>query len=484
MNKMFEGKKITVVGLGLLGRGVGDAKFLAENGADVIITDLKTEEQLAESVKQFPGMSNVKFSLGGHKMEDFENRDFILKAAGVPLDSPYIAHARERGIPIEMSTSLFCSLLPKGITTIGVTGTRGKTTTTYFIYEGLKRWLASAQASAEQRKNGSGPAFASASAWLGGNIQGVSTLAMLPEIKSGDFVVMELDSWQLQGFGEKNISPNISVFTTFYPDHLNYYKGDLDLYLNDKANIFINQKEGDTFVTGDQCVDIIKEKYSEKIKAKTIVTKVSDVPKDLNLKVIGEHNRYNIAMGMVVLRAIGLDEDVINETAENFKSVKGRLEHLATIKGVEVYNDTTSTTPIATVTALKALCGSVSLASGAPEAKLTEKEKLDKVVLIMGGADKSIDMKELIENWLPNVKKVILLPGTGTDRIKKEFDFAKIGIKAFQAFDLTDAVKEAFAISSEGGVVLFSPAFASFGHFKNEYDRGEQFDLLIEKILG
>ena len=445
----FKGKKITVMGLGLLGRGVGDTKFLAENGADVIVTDLKTEEQLAESVKQFAGMSNVKFSLGGHKMEDFENRDFILKAAGVPLDSPYIAHARENGIPIEMSTSFFCSLLPLGVTTIGVTGTRGKTTTTYFIYEGLKR---------------SGKIV-----HLGGNIQGVSTLAILPEIKSGDFVVMELDSWQLQGFGEKNISPNISVFTTFYPDHLNYYKGDLDLYLADKANIFINQKEGDTFVIGDQCVDIIKEKYSEKIIAKTIVTKVSDVPKDLNLKVIGEHNKYNIAMGMAVLRAVGVDESVIKETAENFKGVKGRLEHLATIKGVEVYNDTTSTTPIATITALKALSENVSL---------------DKVVLIMGGADKSIDMKELIENWLPKVKKVILLPGTGTDRIKKEFDFTKIGIKAFQAFDLNDAVKEAFAISNESGVILFSPAFASFGMFKNEYDRGEQFDLLIEKISG
>ncbi len=438
---IFKGKKVTVMGLGLLGRGIGDAKFLAEQGAELIVTDLKTEEQLADSVAQFSGIKNVAFHLGGHRMEDFENRDFILKAAGVPMDSPYIAHARENGIPIEMSTSLFCSLTKAAV--IGVTGTRGKTTTTQFIYEGLKR--------------------AGKKVHLGGNIKGVSTLAMLPSVAKDDYVVLELDSWQLQGFGERKISPHIAVFTTFMEDHMNYYKGDMDTYLADKANIFLNQNAGDTLVVGDQCADLILNKYGEKIKGKKEIARAGDIPADWKLQILGDHNKYNIAVGRLALLALGISEQIIKETAESFKGVEGRLEFKREVKGVKIYNDTTATTPQATIVALKAL-------------------PIERVVLIMGGADKKIDMGELVKEWLPKTKKVILLPGTGTDRIKSEFDFASLGIKSVQAFDLADAVREAMALSVNGDSILFSPAFASFGMFKNEYDRGEKFDEIVEKM--
>src|SRR3989344_594840 len=134
----FKGKKVTLMGLGLLGRGVGDAEFLARYGAGLIVTDLKSAEELKSSLERLKGFSNITYHLGGHQLEDFHDRDFILKAAGVPLDSPFIAEARKAGVSIEMDASLFAKLAPAGVTLIGVTGTRGKSTTAALIYEILK----------------------------------------------------------------------------------------------------------------------------------------------------------------------------------------------------------------------------------------------------------------------------------------------------------------------------------------------------------
>ena len=135
--QQFKGKKITIMGLGLLGRGIGYTKFLAECGADLIVTDLKTEEQLASSVKALNKFKNIKFILGEHRLEDFKDRDMIIKAAGVSLDSIYIEEARKNNIPIEMDVSLFSKCASK-VMIIGVTGTRGKSMTTTLIYEILK----------------------------------------------------------------------------------------------------------------------------------------------------------------------------------------------------------------------------------------------------------------------------------------------------------------------------------------------------------
>ena len=132
----FENKKVTVTGLGLLGRGIGDTKFLAENGADVLVTDKKTEEQLASSLEVLKDYENITYVLGEHRLEDFENRDFALKSAGVPLDSEYIARARENNVPVYMSAALVCDIIMKelpDVVVIGVTGTRGKSTTTELI---------------------------------------------------------------------------------------------------------------------------------------------------------------------------------------------------------------------------------------------------------------------------------------------------------------------------------------------------------------
>ena len=233
--KYFAGKKITVIGLGLLGRAAGDIEFLAECGAELIVTDKKTKAELAESVARLSRFPHIAFILGEHRLEDFRGRDFVLKGAGIPLDSPYIAEARKNGVPIEMSTALFVRL--SGVTAVGVTGTRGKSTTTHLIYEILR--------------------LSGKKVLLGGNVRGVSTLALLPHVTTNSVAVLELDSWQLQGFHESKISPHISVFTNFLDDHLNYYKNDTDLYFEDKTAIFRYQKNTDFLVAGPRASEII-----------------------------------------------------------------------------------------------------------------------------------------------------------------------------------------------------------------------------------
>ncbi len=426
MEDYFKDKKITVMGLGLLGRGVGDAEFLAKNGADLIVIDLKIKKQLKTSLDRLKRFKNIKYTLGKHKLQDFRRRDMILKSAGVPLDSPYIKEAKKNKIPIEMSASLFTKL--SGAKIIGVTGTRGKTTVTYMIYQILKK--------AKKR------------VFLGGNIKGVSTLALLGKVKKGDTVVMELDSWQLQGFGDSKISPHIAVFTNLLPDHMNYYKGSMAKYFKDKANIYKYQKKGDYLIAGKE--------IAKKIKRKSIVPK--SLPKNWRLKIAGEHNRKNAALARDATSMAGVSQRIIKKTMENFKGVEGRLELIKTIRGIKIYNDTTATTPDATVAALRAVGNNQN------------------TVLIVGGADKGLDMKALLKEIPKFTKSVILLDGTGTKKLRNlKFEYKK-------ANSLKSAVKLAMKEAKKGDTILFSPAFASFGMFKNEYDRGEQFNSLVNSL--
>ncbi len=434
----FEGKKITILGLGLLGRGVGDARYLAEQGAELIITDLKTEEELAESLAQLSAFPSITYRLGGHDVADFKGRDFILKAAGVPDPSPYLDAARADGTPIKMSASWFAEI--SQITCIGITGTRGKSTTTHLIHAILEE--------------------AGVPVVLGGNVRGVSTLALLQNVTPEHTAVLELDSWQCQGWGESHVSPHVAVFTTFYPDHLNYYKDNLDAYLADKANIFLNQEAQDTLILGAQCASLIEEKYGPHIAAHYLVVGPHDLRADWTLKTPGEHNRYDAALAVEAARALSIDDEDIQKALEAFPGVPGRLELVREVNGVQIYNDTTATTPDATIAALEAL----------------DPENKKRIVLIMGGADKNLDMKELTALIPKHAKRVIMLSGTGTTRIHSF-------IPDVSVFDsLSVAVEEAVRFASTGDVILLSPAFASFGMFKNEYDRGDQFNELIRAL--
>lgn len=432
----FKGKKITLMGLGLLGRGIGDARFLAECGAELIVTDLKGESELEVSLSLLRQFTNITFHLESHSLGDFENRDLIIKAAGVPLNSLYIAHAKKNNIPVRMSTDLFAELA--GIPVVGITGTRGKSTVTHMIAHILRS--------------------AGYAVLLGGNVRGVSTLALLSDVTRDSIAVLELDSWQLQGFGEAKISPHISVFTTFLPDHMNYYKNSMQAYFADKAAIFRNQQESDTFILGEQAAPFIKEfGYQTHIRAHTEVSGTRNLPKGVRLKLPGEHNRYNAGLASAAARALDVDEECIKDSLESFESIPGRLQFLREVKGVKIYNDNNATTPDATVAALRSF---------------GEKKN---VVLIMGGSDKGLDMGALLGEISTHCKTVLLLKGSGTVRVRPHVP------GAIEYESIGAATEAAFKAAKPGDVLLLSPAFASFGMFTNEYDRNDQF---IEAVQG
>jgi len=453
----FHGKRITIMGLGLLGRGVGDARYLAQCGAELIVTDLKSREELAESLNKLK-------DFGEHRLKDFHDRDFILKAAGVPLDSLYIAEAKKHSIPVRMSADLFMEL--SGVQTIGITGTRGKSTVTHMIGAILK----------EAKK----PVV------LGGNVRGISTLALLSEVTPAHAAVLEIDSWQCQGLGEARMSPSVAVFTTFFPDHLNYYarvnkdaskkslenteqnltessayKEGLNVYLSDKANIFLYQKSEDTLVLGGQTAPIVQEHYHARIRAHEVIARAEDLPRHWKLHLLGEHNRYNAALALESARALKIEDIVSRRALEQFSGVPGRLELVRTHGGLHFYNDTTATTPEATIAALAALdTGNRS------------------IILIMGGTDKGLDMSALLRAIPAHTKYVVLLSGTGTDRVHSELSSATVYNDLSRAFD------DAIAHAAIGDAIVLSPAFASFGMFKNEFDRGDQFNALVRVLTA
>ena len=430
----FKDKKITILGLGLLGRSVGDAEFLAGCGAQVTVTDKKTPAELRESVERLKQYSNVALHLSGHDLNDFTNADLVIKAAGVRTDSSEIAAAREAGVPVAMSTALFAKYAAAlGVKIVGVTGTRGKSTITHMIYHAL-------------RANGR-PAH------LGGNVRGVSTLALLPQMRSGDVAVLELDSWQLQGFGDLQLSPHIAVFSNLMPDHQNYYK-DMEEYFADKANIYKYQQTGDTLVAGRGLEDRLKYDGVEAQYPDTI-------PADWTLQIPGEHNRENAALAAAALLALGLNSEEIKNGLESFIGVEGRLQLVSDRAGVKIYNDNNATTPEATIAALRAL------------------DTAKNIVLIIGGSDKALDLTELIAEIKQHCKAVFLIPGTGTDRLFGLLD-AEMHVHSMErCTSLREAFDHAQKAAGSGDTILFSPAFASFGTYKNEYERNDEFLKLV-----
>lgn len=432
----FKGKRITLMGLGLLGRGVGDAQFLAQRSADLIVTDLKTEGELASSLELLKNVPNISYTLGRHEREDFRNRDLIIKGAGVPLDSPFVAEARKNGIPVRMSADLLVELA--GVKTVGVTGTRGKSTVTHLIAHGLRR--------------------AGRHVLLGGNVRGISNLALLDEVRPETTLVLELDSWQLQGFGEARVSPNVAVFTNLMQDHRNYYS-DEETYFSDKANIFRFQKPGDTLIAGSAVV----EEWIQGAQPPVAPTVPVPLSEDVSLKLLGEHNRENAALASEALRTLGLTEEEMRDGLESFEPVQGRLQFLRELDHVKFYNDSNATTPEATIAALETLTTN------------DQRPTTKNIVLIAGGFDKGLDVSGLAETVNRACKAVLLLEGSGTQGLRVLLDPRFFIHDSANCSSLQAAVARAVRVAEPGDVILLSPAFASFGMFKNEYDRSEQF---------
>ncbi len=442
----FKGKKVTVMRIGLLGRGIGDTAYMAEAGAQITVVDSASAEVMQPAVEALAGFENITFTFGPYNFADFKDADFVLVGAGAPLDEPVLVACKEAGVPLKQSAALFAEL--SGVPIIGITGTRGKSTVTHMIHHVL---------SVTTGEN----------ILLGGNVRGFSNLQLFNEVGEDALCVMELDSWQLQGFGWAGISPQIAVFTNFMDDHLNYYQKNgasyedaMDLYFLDKAQIFLHQEESGVLVT-TPAVFARARTLAGSLGQEVVLADASVLPEDMLLSMPGEHNRLNAALAYEALKAVGLTEEEIFDGLASFPGVEGRLQLISYENGVKIYNDNNATTPTATAT------GIVSVANGR------------NVVLIAGGADKGLDTEQLTTAIFALCKQVILTPGSGTEKLVATLEAQDLIELVVLVEDLAAAVEEAKLAAESGDVILFSPAFASFAQYKNEYERNDEFMRLM-----
>jgi len=455
--KDLKGKRITVMGLGLHGGGIGTARFLAKAGAKVLVTDIKKREDLKKSLKALKGLQ-IKYVLGAHRIEDFENCDLVLKSPAVPNTSKHLEEARRNNIPVETDVGLFfklCEGLCKNL--IGITGTKGKSTTSTLAYEILKKKYRDVI--------------------LAGNI-GISVLEKFSQIKKNTLVVLELSSWQLEGLKKHRISPHISVVLNVSPDHLNRHK-DMGDYIEAKKLIFTSQISQDTLILNYDNVftrsfareaqgevfffthsaGVIGDRYKTGayVKESAILFGQEEICSLSDIKIPGWHNVSNILAAVTLGTLYGVPARSIKKTIKNFKGLKGRLEFIKEINGVKFYNDTTATTPEAAFAALASF-----------PLNLYKK----RIVLIAGGADKNLEFTPLAKEMIEKVKALILLAGSASGKLEKIVE-GKLPIE--KAKSMQEAVQKAVLKATIDDIVLLTPACASFGMFKHEFDRGEQF---------
>lgn len=450
------GKRVTVYGLGIAGGGVGTVEFLAKSGAkEIIVTDAKGEAELADSVEKIRNLPGVFLSLGSQRKEDFTEVDLVVKNPRIPWTDACIEAAFAANVPVEMDSSIFFSICDKPI--IGVTGTKGKTTTSvavaHILREGGKRVLEV-------------------------GIGEIPVLSRIDEIPDADIVVFELSSWRLSALANARKSPHIAVFTNLYPDHLNYYSS-MEEYFSDKKNIVRFQNSEDIFVFNANSIEV--SQLAKQVASKTIACSSEDTGTDgvflkdgsvilrelgketslvlaRDIRPIGSHILLDILLAVAVARASDVSCDDISRGIRSFSGVPHRLEFIAEKEGVLWYNDTAATVPDAAISAIHSF----------------EKP----IVILAGGSDKNLRFEHLSRaiSDAPHVLGVILFEGDATEKIDRLLRLDGGSEKVLgKVSSMKDAISLARRFAPSGSVVLLSPGAASFGLFQNEFDRGNQF---------
>jgi len=421
------------MGLGLQGGGLGVAEFMRDLGAALTVTDLRVAEALGPSLARL-GEAGVRYVLGRHDLEDFRHAEIVVRNPAVRLDSPFLTAAREAGAAIEMEMTLFLRWCRAGAV-VGVTGTRGKTTTSSVLHAILQ---------ADGR-----PVV------LAGNLR-VSALRALDAIGPQHTVVLELSSWQTEGLAHTGLHPHGAIVTNLMPDHLDRYP-DLATYAAAKAHLLANQTPPDWAVLPD---DAWGDWFARRTAARVVrYSRSSPPPGWEHARLAGSHNRANCAAAAAAAHCFGVPERAIARAIRDFDGVPARQQLLGTYGDIRAVNDTTATIPEATLAALDTVPGPW--------------------VLIVGGSDKRLSFETLALRLRddPNLRALILLPGSGTDRLRP-----LLGPRpAIQARTMAEAVDAAFAAAHPGDAVVLSPACASFGLFQNEFDRGDQFVVAVRR---
>lgn len=442
-------RKVLIVGLGRT--GVACTRFFKERGAEVTVSEAKTENQIGERLKEIERFK-VRVETGGNREESFFNADLIVVSPGVPLNIlPLVkAKAKKKEIISEIELAYrFC-----GCPVIAITGTNGKSTTTSLLGDIFR--------------------ISGKKVFVGGNL-GNPMIEMFFSPEAVEYVITEVSSFQLEAISR--FRPFISILLNITPDHLDRYSS-YEEYIEAKARIFMNQGKDDyAILNGD---DPVCEKLKEGIKARAGVfstrkrlengcyvngdylcsrsggTEERYAIKDLSLT--GIHNYENTMAAIMASQICGLSPDTIRAALKQFKNLEHRMELVRVVDGVRFYNDSKGTNVGAAARSLESFPSSI--------------------VLIAGGKDKGGDYRILREPAQGRLKSLILL-GEAKEKIGEALgDIAP----TYMVRDLEEAVTTAFKISSPGDIVLFSPACSSFDMFRNFEERGECFRNLVNRL--
>ena len=436
------------MGLGRFGGGVGVARYLVKQGADVLVTDLLSRDELSVSLAKLDGLP-IEYRLGEHNVSDFTTCDLLVANPAVKPDNRFLRAAQAGGIPITSEIRLLVQALPNRLRTIGVTGTAGKSTTTAMIGHILGK------AGNEGGRH----------VWVGGNIGG-SLLESVEEIGSDDWVVLELSSFMLHGLREDNWSPHIAVVTNIDVNHLDWH-GTFTAYVEDKQVILDHQRpDQDAAVLGPDLSEFVKPRVDQ------VIVRDKEGLDDIaprNIVLPGFHNRSNATLAVDVAELAGISRADAEAALADFTGLPHRLQFVLEHNGVRYYNDSKCTTPEAAQLAIESF-------------------HLGTAHIILGGYDKGSDLNDLAFKSAVGCAGVYTIGDTG-ENIRKcvEAVVARSGVPCeVQAIlgcgELDVAVREAVKRAQPGQVVLLSPGCASWDQFDNYERRGERFIELVKQL--
>ena len=435
--KELTNKKIAFLGLGIENLALINYLIKLDLDLDISIFDGRDIEKLGERYEGLKQHKFINWYLGEKAKDSLEGFDILFRSSGWPIFDSKIQEALHSGVLLSSAIKLFFKLSPtKNI--IGVSGTKGKGTTSGLIVQILKT--------------------ANKKVFWGGNI-GIPVFEFFDQVQSDDFVVLELSSFQLEDMEQ---SPHISVITNLSPEHLspadplnpNYHKS-LEDYCEAKLNIFKFQGKDDFAVLNKKFRKFCKSQGLGRLalgRGKKVYFEKSEFLSNL----FGEYNKENIGASIEVAKILNIKEAIIKKGIKKFKALPHRMEFVADVRGSKCYDNSFATTPEATIADLNSFS--------------------ENVVLILGGADKGSDFKEFALAIKKKVKFAILFKGLGSDRIYKELKSVGYNQGSIKfVSNMKEAASFAFEHASSGEPILLSPACASFGVFKNYKERGNLF---------
>jgi UDP-N-acetylmuramoylalanine--D-glutamate ligase len=433
MKSDFAGRRVTVVGLGRFGGGVGVTRWLAEQGAAVTVSDKAPAGDLAESVRQLDGLA-VALHLGGHEEADFLQAELLVVNPALPPETPLLLAAAAAGVPQTTEMNLFLERCRAAV--VAITGTVGKSTTTAMIGEILRRRCRT---------------------HVGGNI-GRSLLCELPDIAPGDVVVLELSSFQLFRMPPTLRAPHVALVTNLAANHVDWH-GSFEAYGDAKKNIFRRQKPGDVLVLN--AADPHVRGWAAEAPAGVKVEFFSgegELP--FELKIVGRHNQANAQAAWQVARAMGIDRATAAAALGGFAGLPHRLQFVAERNGVRYYNDSKCTTPEGGIVALEAF-------------------EPRRAIFIVGGYDKHVSFDSFGRALAQRAKAVVAI-GVTAGQIVAAVEVARNGPAPVveRAATLADAVAACRRHAAAGDCIALSPACASWDMFLNYEQRGDQFAAL------